>query len=189
MRRSLVELIAIAVISAAVGVAVNAVRRNRLPMRLPEAYYQVESKAKPILLPTARRLFDEGRAVFIDARPTAEYEASQIEGACNLPFERWQEVYPAISSWIVGRRIVVYGSKDGVQDADDLALAISSRMASDSIYVYIGGFEEWKAAGLPLRAGRDPNLEDAMPGEDGREGEDGEESEEGRQVEEGGQTP
>jgi rhodanese-related sulfurtransferase len=166
----LIELALIALVAASAGFAINALRRDRLPMRLPEAYYDIESKARPIFLAAARRFFDAGHAVFVDARPAAAYEEGQIEGALNLPLDRWAEIYPRIASWIEGRAIVVYAGKDGVRDADDLALALASRRASDSLYVYTGGFEEWKAAGLPLRSGPDPNAGDDSFEDDSSEG-------------------
>ena len=175
LRRPIFELALIAAISVLAGAAINAVRRDRLPMRLPDSYYQVESKAKPILLADARRLFEQGGSAFVDVRPAAAYEEGQIEGAYNLPLDRWQEIYPDISSWIAGRKIVVYGGKDGVRDADDLALALASRNASESLYVYVGGIEEWREARLPVRVGPDPALEtggdEAPPGDEPAEGE------------------
>jgi rhodanese-related sulfurtransferase len=177
LRRSLFELVVIVLIAALAGVAIHALRRDRLPMRLPDAYYEVGSKAKPIFLDAARSLFEGGHAAFVDARPADAYIEGQIEGAFSLPLDRWQEIYPGLSGWIVGHRIVVYAGKDGIRDADDLARALASRKVSDSLYIYIGGFEEWKAAGLPLREGPDPTLGD---GDEGTGGEPADSMEESR---------
>jgi rhodanese-related sulfurtransferase len=138
------------------GLGWNALRAHRLPMRLPAAYYELESKATPLFLKQARRLFDAGQAVFVDARPADVYAEGQIEGAYSLPLDRWEEIYPALSGWIAGHRIVIYAGENGVHEADDLARALASRKVSDSLDVYVGGFEEWKEAGLPLRMGPDP---------------------------------
>jgi len=158
MRRLFLELIAIALLSAGIGIAINAGRHDRLPMSLPDAYYQVESKARPIFLKTARRLFEEGQTIFIDARSAEAYAEGQIEGACNVPLDQWQSLYPDLSSWIQGRKIVVYAGRAEVGPADDLALALASREKRDSLFVYIGGIEEWKACHLPMRTGPDPIL-------------------------------
>jgi rhodanese-related sulfurtransferase len=151
--------VAIGVLSLLVGFAVNAARKNSVPMKIPAAYYKVESKtAKAIFLTDARRLFEAGDAIFIDARGPEEYERGQIEGACNVPLDRWQDLYPALSPWIEGKPVVIYAGKDQAGLADDLALALSSRVTRGRISVYIGGMEEWAGAGLPIRTGPDPIL-------------------------------
>ena len=127
-------------------------------MRLPAAFYNVESGAKPLLLAGARRLFREGKAVFIDARTSDEYEKGQIQGAFNVPFEQWRDLYVDLAPWLENQKIVVYASPEEIAQADDLAGALASRGHRDQLLVYVGSIDEWRAAGLPVRTGPDPVL-------------------------------
>jgi rhodanese-related sulfurtransferase len=128
-------------------------------MRLPAAFYKIDSGARPILLAAAGRLFHEGRTVFLDARSGDEYVAGQIDGALSVPIDRWRELYPDLLPWIEGQKTVVYSSPDEIDAADDLAGALLSRGgARDSIFVYLGGVAEWGAAGLPIRRGEGTTL-------------------------------
>ncbi len=154
--RALLEALLLAVLAAAVAVTLNASRAEKLPARLPEAFYHLESGARPALLPQARRLFDEGKTVFLDARSREKFERGQIDGALNVPFDRWREIYPNLGGWIEGRKVVLYADRSGTGDADDLAGALAARgHARDSLFVYLGGFEEWRDSGLPVSAGPD----------------------------------
>jgi rhodanese-related sulfurtransferase len=154
--------------AAAASAIAERFREDPLPMSLPPAFYHTESAARPILLKKAKRMFGEGGTVFLDARPPQDYEAGQIDGALNLPFDRWRELLPEILPWIAGQKIVVYSDAPSIVAADDLAGALLSRGTSpDSLFLYLGGIEEWIAAGLPVRRGGGPLSGWPAEGEDG----------------------
>ncbi len=100
------------------------------------------------------RLYKEGRSVFLDARTPDEFALGQIDGALSVPIDRWQDLYPEILPWIEGQKTVVYAGAADVGPADDLAGALLSRgQPRDSVFLYVGGMEEWRRAGLPVRKG------------------------------------
>lgn len=104
-------------------------------------------------------MFDSGGAVFIDARTSEEFEAGQIEGAISVPFEDWRELLPDVQPWIEGQETVIYAGERTIDSADDLAAVILSRgQPRPSVFLFIGGFEEWSASGLPVRRGPAPPL-------------------------------
>lgn len=135
-----------------------------MPLRLPVAYYQVESGARPALLHQARRLFEAGETVFLDARPADEYEAGQIQGAFSLPFDEWREILPRLAPWIENQPLVIYSSDTEVSLADDLAGALIGKGHAGQIHVFVGSLDDWRDAGLPIRTGPDPVL--SAPAED-----------------------
>ena len=155
-----------AVVAAIVAVAINELRGERFPLRVPAGFYAIESPARPVLVAGARRLFKEGRSVFVDARPAGEYETSQIKGALNVPFDRWEELYPALEPWIAHGGIVLYAGREQIRLADDLAVALASRGHADSLFIFLGGVEEWAQAGLPISTGPDPTLREAQKWEE-----------------------
>lgn len=156
MRRIVLELVLLSLLAAVVAASGNLLRKERLPLRLPSAYYHVESGAQPVLLPQARRLFEAGEAAFIDARPGHEYESGQIQGAYSLPFEEWREAYALLAPWIENQPLVIYASESQISLADDLAGALIQKGHRDALYLFVGSPEDWERAGLPLRTGPDP---------------------------------
>lgn len=148
----------LAALAAVAGTIVNLARSDRLPTRIPAGYYQVESKARAILLPTAREMFRGGKAIFLDARSTDEFEAGRIQGAFSVPVEEWSFLYDDLSPWIEAAPIVVYASETTVSRADDLARALASRGHAGRISVYVGGVTEWRASGMPVESGPAPSL-------------------------------
>jgi rhodanese-related sulfurtransferase len=158
VRRPILEAMLLAALAALVGVTANALRRDRLPLRLPSGYYQVESGSRAILLPAARELFNGKKAIFLDARSNDEFEAGRIQGAFSVPVEEWTFLYDDLAAWIEGVPIVIYASPDQVSRADVLARALASRGHRGQMFVYVGGLEEWSAARMPVEAGPAPSL-------------------------------
>jgi len=160
LRKLLIELCILAVASAIVAAAINRLREEPYPIRVPEGFYGIESGASPLLLAGAQRHFDEGESVFLDARTSEHFEECQIEGAMNVPFERWEELFPAVEPWIEDRQIVLYAGREMISLADDLAGAIASRGLDEALFIYLGGIEEWRETEMPIATGPDPLLEE-----------------------------
>lgn len=174
----LAEALALGILALGLAVAGNRLRPDPLPARLPEAFYQLASPARAVLLPGAARLHGTGRAVFLDARLPDEFLQGHVLGAFSLPVDRWQDRLVDLEDWIQGEPIVVYAGAGQISWADDLAGALASRGHEDSLFVLVAPFEEWRAAGHPTEEGEDPLGAIEAQGEE-QEGEDpwGEESE------------
>ncbi|MDM7914274.1 MAG: rhodanese-like domain-containing protein [Candidatus Eisenbacteria bacterium] len=155
-RRVLIEVLLLAVAAAAIGLAANAIRRDSIPSRLPEAFYRLESGAKPLMVEGAKRLYDRGGVFFVDARPADEYERMQIEGALNVPFESWSARIGELEGWLGDQDVVVYSDPERITNADDLAAVLRKRGYPGALFVYIEGIDAWREAGLPLTTGPDP---------------------------------
>jgi rhodanese-related sulfurtransferase len=111
---------------------------------------EVQFQGVPTLsLAQAYELFQQGQALFIDARPPQEYQELHVAGAVNLPVEqvqgpRAQEVAGADK----GRRLVVYCG----QVSCDAALTVAEKLQSlgfNRVAVFLGGFRAWDEAGYP----------------------------------------
>ncbi|MBN2200147.1 MAG: hypothetical protein JW747_09905 [Candidatus Aminicenantes bacterium] len=156
-RRIILRAVLLTCVSAAVGLAVNVghvVKYFRGEYRLVFAEAAASEDPPLITLPEAADLFAVGRAVFIDARTPEEYEAGHIAGAKNVPLYDpgsdmiWESL--AVSQ---EADVVVYCSGDLCQDSLILARRIS-RLGWRNLRVYVGGWAEWNAAGLPVEWGR-----------------------------------
>ncbi len=59
---------------------------------------------KTLDLARAHQLWEEGQALFVDARKADEYQELHVQGAVNVPPETWEFTDPLRSTWCgVGR--------------------------------------------------------------------------------------
>lgn len=101
------------------------------------------------------RLFElqqAGTALIYDARPSLFYNQGHIAGAINTPKSVIEDVIKVRepefkAAKAAGRPIVVYCTGPLCSDARTVARHLASRGYSSSVYT--GGWDEWKAAGLP----------------------------------------
>ena len=61
----------------------------------------------------AKKRFDQGNTIFIDARPSSFYDKLHIKGAINLPMPSFEINYMYMSREDKGKEIIVYGRSIG----------------------------------------------------------------------------
>lgn len=152
--RIIVETTLILVVGAAAGIAINAARSEPLPYDLSGSHLLTESGAQIIPPGKARKLFEEGEYVFIDARQSADYIQNHIEAALSLPTARFDALYPELKLWSGGQPLLIYGSEVEVSVADDLARRLME-MGEEKVAILTAGFEAWQTRGYPVEAGAD----------------------------------
>lgn len=100
------------------------------------------------------KLFQEGKALFVDARNPEEYAELRIPGAINLPPALLdQEGARAVNTIPKDRRIVVYCGHESC----DAALRVAERLRTlgyTEVEAFIGGFRAWDEAGYPADTGK-----------------------------------
>jgi rhodanese-related sulfurtransferase len=105
-------------------------------------------------LPQAYQLFQEGRAVFVDARNPEEYAELRIPGSINLPPQRLEkEGVEALAGISMDRQLVVYCS----QVSCDAALKVAEKLQSlgyTGVAAFLSGFRAWDEAGYPAETGK-----------------------------------
>lgn len=111
---------------------------------------------KTINLTQAQALWQEGQALFVDARKPQDFAELHIQGAINLPPEAW----PAVASEglpgvPLDRPLVVYCSQEACDDALKLAEKLQAK-GYGQVMAYLGGFRAWDEAGLPVWTGNEP---------------------------------
>lgn len=89
-----------------------------------------------------------GDVIWIDARPTDEFERDHIPGAVSLNEDRWNEALPQFLAreWSPDKRIVVYCSAASCNLAEDVARRLhgEAKLPND-IKILKGGWEAWLA--------------------------------------------
>jgi rhodanese-related sulfurtransferase len=85
-------------------------------------------------------------AIWVDARPEAEFERDHVPGATLLNEDRWNELLPPFlqQQWSPEKRIVVYCSAESCNLAGDVARRLREEAKlPNEIRVLKGGWEEW----------------------------------------------
>jgi len=104
---------------------------------------------KTVNLAQAYALFQQGRALFIDARPADEYVELHVPKALNITPEMLAAGQDeAVAGLAKDREIVVYCG----QVSCDLALQVAEKLqvrGFTRVMAYMGGFRAWDEAGYP----------------------------------------
>lgn len=100
-------------------------------------------------LDDAKLLFDKNAAIFLDGRPTIDYEAEHIQGAVSLFAENVDDLYEKVLGNVLKDRIIVtYCSDPECIEAMKLADALVAN-GFTKVVILLEGLPGWKEAGYP----------------------------------------
>ena len=86
----------------------------------------------------------DGNAIWVDARPDAEFEREHIPGAVLLNEDRWNELVPQfLTMWSPEKRVVVYCSSQSCNASREVARRLRDEAQLKNVFVLQGGWEEW----------------------------------------------
>jgi rhodanese-related sulfurtransferase len=98
----------------------------------------------------ARKLYDSGKYIFVDARSVEDYEAGHISGAVSLPVGQFEENIAAfLERHPPEASIITYCSGRTCQDSHRLAENLLA-FGYGNVNVFIDGFPGWEAEGHPI---------------------------------------
>ena len=131
--------------------------RGELAARLSQVRDQRRQEqfqgVKTVNLAQAYALFQQGQALFIDARPADEFNELHVPKSLNIPPDL---VSAGVAEKVAGlakdQEIVVYCG----QVSCDLALKVAEKLQAlgfTRVTAYIGGFRAWDEAGYPADTG------------------------------------
>lgn len=125
-----------------------AAAKEKLEDSIKNAQNQVQKTAKPVDIKVdfAKALFDK-KYKFIDSRDVADFNAGHIQGAVNIPFKEF-ESYKAKLEALPRDQVYVTYCSSACDASIDLAYAMS-KMGFQKLYIFHGGWDEWKSAGYP----------------------------------------
>lgn len=164
-------LFALAVAALLIGLVVNAVRPQPLPLRYESPAARLEQTihrlgggatapiALPeISLPAVRSALDQGKALLLDARAPLFYEHSHLPGALPLSRLQFAQDYSTLKQRLTQARrrdqlLIVYCSGEDCNDSVMVAATLT-RLGHPQVHLFRGGYAAWKNAGLSLEPGR-----------------------------------
>jgi len=102
----------------------------------------------------AKEIYDEGNALFVDARPLALYERGHIKGAVALPVQHFLEGIDAfLDRYPLETRIVTYCSGRECDEAHELAQYLLAE-GYERVSVFIDGYSGWEEMAYPVERAR-----------------------------------
>jgi rhodanese-related sulfurtransferase len=85
------------------------------------------------------------KAIWIDARPQADYDTAHVPGALPLNEDAWDAQLPAVlDAWESGRPVVVYCGSSGCHTSRDVARRLREEVQLPDVFVLQGGWETWR---------------------------------------------
>jgi rhodanese-related sulfurtransferase len=107
----------------------------------------------PLGLAQVKEFFDRRDALLVDARDAADYRKGHIAGAVSLPLGTVEERLSAfLRRAPLTATLVVYCNGFDCHDSGKLGQRLLAAGYRE-VYVYLGGFPEWQAAGYPVTEG------------------------------------
>ena len=98
----------------------------------------------------AKKLYDSGKVLFVDARSAEDYADGHIKGAYLLPFgEFGARIENFMELFELDKPIVTYCSGRTCEDSHNLAQQLIYR-GYQNTSVMIDGFPGWEAEGYPI---------------------------------------
>lgn len=141
-------------ISIVLALVLNGLRRDGLTLPgdwSDEARLTLDSgETLVISLNDARKLFEEGQAVFLDARPVEDYETGHIQGAVSLPWDSFDDRFESVMSEIDEQTtLITYCDGPTCNLSHELAVALVE-MGFPRVKVLVNGWTLWHDGGLPI---------------------------------------
>jgi rhodanese-related sulfurtransferase len=98
----------------------------------------------------AKKIFDNGRVLFVDARSKQSYAEGHIPGAVSLPVDQFDgQIESFLNHYLPDQPIVTYCSGRTCEDSQNLAQMLAAIGYSD-ISIFIDGFPAWETEGYPV---------------------------------------
>ena len=98
----------------------------------------------------AKRIYDSGTAVFVDARSSETYIEGHIKGAVTLPAKDFDHLIDSfLKEHPLSSPLVTYCSGRECDDSHELARYLLNE-GFTSVRVFIDGYPAWKKEGFPV---------------------------------------
>ncbi len=147
IKQLILEIAGILFLSVVSGLIFNALSANGISLLYHTP--QINNRDN-ISAEQAYKLYNEGRALFIDARYREEYVQKRIEKSINLPASySIDQISTHLDDYDKEQIIVVYCSAPSCTYSTRVA-GICRFLKYSNVFVFGGGIEDWETNGYPL---------------------------------------
>jgi rhodanese-related sulfurtransferase len=148
LRESLIIIVGVLAISFIFNFTRKATGKGGIPLIADAEAFRVQTNAEFAKIEDAYRLFEEGRAIFIDARAPEVFALGHIEGAINAP-PGGEDL--AGLTWLADADtyVICYAAEKSQRQAGVAADKLLE-MGCEEVFVMMDGFETWRRKGFPV---------------------------------------
>lgn len=148
--------------SLAAAAAINGLRHKPLPLIRPSrTELALQAGITPIHLDTASLFAQDKRFLFLDARHPSAFRRSHIPGATSFFDMEFAERIKAFRDTVpLDRPVVSYCDGAECRSSEILAQALAKE-GYKYVYLFFGGWSEWKAANKPVEKSPPPPATDS----------------------------
>jgi len=156
-RQALWQIPAIILLAGLVGICVNFLRPDSIPVvgdwSVKTSTAAATKDNLTIPLAGAIKLFSAQMAVFIDARDEQDYADGHIKGALSLPWDDVGKRFPKIAGDIPSDKVIItYCDGEGCHLGHDLAGFLREK-GFENVWELVNGLTVWQEANLPVEEG------------------------------------
>jgi len=136
-------------------------QRLKIPIFLSRKLFKPQSldnmphQPLELQLNEAYEYFQHRSAIFIDARTSLEYNEGHIPQAVSIPLQSFDYQTPILVDFPMNQMMITYCEGESCSESIDLAMHLNE-IGFTNVCIYIGGWEEWQAAGYPVKEGDQP---------------------------------
>jgi len=138
----------ILLIALSIGMGFNHFRSNPLPMVCN--WTELADHGLSISLTKAVRLFQQNKAVFLDARPVEFYDQGHIKGALSLPWNMVDEKCMEIMDKIPSDSTIITYCDGPTCELSEMLAEYMIDMGFEDVHTLINGWTLWKQQNLPV---------------------------------------
>ncbi|MCU0600387.1 MAG: rhodanese-like domain-containing protein [Desulfobacterales bacterium] len=138
----------ILLIALAIGIGFNQFRSNPLPMVCN--WTEVADHGLSISLTKAARLFQQNKAVFLDARPADFYDQGHIKGALSLPWNMVDEKIMEVMDKIPSDATIITYCDGATCELSEMLAEYMIDMGFEDVHTLINGWTLWNQQNLPV---------------------------------------
>jgi rhodanese-related sulfurtransferase len=162
MKKFLIELSVLLILSITISIAYNHIQKSSLqlfnkyqPNPSQVAGEDLTTYYDDMDVETLKSLLEANKVVLLDARSASDYEKGYIPQAVSFPIGEFNHKYPEVADLLTdaarrGKSIVIYCIGVHCLDSSLLAKELHNKGYRE-IFVYKGGIEEWQELGYPVK--------------------------------------
>lgn len=159
MRRSIVEMVGIVILSSIVGLSYNALAPDskKVPLKGGKESRMEIQGVRMVDTDEVRFYLDnEKGTLIVDARSPEEYGLGHIPGALNVPADGFDSAWSRTSQSLAKAKfVIVYCSGGSCNTSHEVAERLQSKGVKN-VAVFGDGLPGWMKAKLPLKNGSEP---------------------------------
>jgi len=152
-KKALWQIPALLALAGGIAVAVNHWRSDGIPLvgdwSMEARFSDAEETSPFIGLDRARRLYEDRKAIFVDARPESLYREGHIRGAFNIPLQDKDRYFVEVMEKLDREKVLITYCDGASCELSHGLAEFLLQMGFENVRILVNGWTLWREAGLP----------------------------------------